>query len=202
MTLPYVVIVTTPERRSRLELCIAALRRSTVPFALVLHENNDGGCGMALLRVTAGLRGEAFILNDDMIVEPECVERLRNEFASRSLLLQQGVVLQPSDNYHPNGEIATAPYLDVATLREVLGHGYHHYFWDMELAIRARRDGVFVYIPEARLDHQHVTKGFPDDETYRRTNLNWAHDEAIFRAREAAGFPNAAGEQRRGKDSV
>lgn len=201
MTLPYVVIVTTPERRSRLDLCIAALRRSTVPFVLVVYENNDGGCVIATRKAVAGIIGEVFLLNDDMIVEPECLEKLRDKFAEEVLLGSEYSVLQPSDNYHPNGEIATAPYLHSDTLKSALCLGYNHYFWDMELAIRARRDGCYCFVPGAKLDHQHVTKGFPDDETYRTTNLNWAHDEALFKAREAEGFPNIADEQRREKDS-
>lgn len=188
--LPHVVIATTPGRRARLDLCLNALRQSTVPFVLVVYENTEGGCAPALLRALEGITGELFILNDDMIVEPECLERLRDAFRQKPSFQYGGGVVQPDGNYHPNGEIATAPYLDRGTLWNVLSRGYKHYFWDMELVLNSRKHGNYLHVPQAKLDHQHVTKGFPDDETYRLTNLNWVHDEAIFKAREAAGFPD------------
>ena len=186
--LPFVVIATTPERRTRLALCIDALRRSTVPFVLIVYENQDGGCVTATRRAVENLSGEIFLLNDDMIVEPECLERLRDAFRADPSFRHGGGVAQPSDNYHPNGEIATAPYLDHSTLWTALDRGYRHYFWDLELATRARRAARYLHVPEAKLDHQHVTKGFADDETYRSTSKNWAQDEALFKTREASGF--------------
>lgn len=185
--LTHVVIATTPERQTRLELCLTALRRSTVPFTLVLYWNRDGGCVVATRRAVENLRGEIFLLNDDMIVEPDCLEKLQTAFRNHN---PHGLVLQPSDNYHPNGEIATAPYLDHSTLWPALSRGYRHYYWDAELALLARRRGSYHFVPEARLDHQHVTKGFADDSTYRLSAPNWDHDQAIYRSREAACFPD------------
>lgn len=187
MTLPTVLIATTPERQSRLDLCLSALSRSTVPFVLSLYWNRDGGCVVATRRAVENLRGEIFLLNDDMVVEPDCLEKLQTTF--RSHHNPRGLVLQPQDNYHPAGEIATAPYLDHSTLWPALSRGYRHYFWDAELATLARRRGSYLHVPAAKLDHQHVTKGFADDSTYRLSAPNWDHDRSVYLQREAAGFP-------------
>jgi hypothetical protein len=182
---PHVVIATTPERRARLAQCLDALRASTAPFVLVVYENLDGGCVPATRRAIAGLTGEVFLLNDDMIVEPDCLERLQASFRENFPLLDGAC--QPDDNYQ-GGQLGVSPYLHTETLRPFL-RGYTHYFWDTELTAVLKGRGKFLTVPGARLDHQHVTRGAPNDETYQRTAENFARDLALFRQREAAGFP-------------
>lgn len=185
----YVVIPTTPGRRERLQKCLDALRKSTVSHCAVIYENTDGGCVLAQRRAISGLHGLIFFLNDDMIVEPECLGRLLESYLHH--FPAHDGICQPDDNYHAGG-LATAPFGHSDTLRPFLAH-YTHYFWDTELTAVMQRAGKYVIVSDARLDHQHHTKGrSPLDETYERTGRNFEADREIFRRREAAGFPKGA----------
>lgn len=183
----YVLIPTTAERRERLQKCLDALRRSTVPHCVVIYENSDGGCVLAQRRALAGLNGLIFILNDDMIVEPDCLSRLLESYLHH--FPRHDGICQPDDNYH-TGNLATAPFGHSETLRPFL-QDYMHYFWDTELTTVMQRAGRYVTVLAAKLDHQHHTKGrAPLDQTYQQTGKNFERDREVFRQREAAGFPN------------
>lgn len=180
----YVVIATTKERRQRLEKCLAALRESTMAHAVVIYENTDGGCVKATRRAIEGIEGPMFLLNDDMIVEPDCIEKLFN----RWMALRDGeVICQPWEKMH-GGNLAVAPFGLAKTIRPFLEH-YTHNFWDTELTMVKTAFAKYVPVLEARLIHEHFSQGMaPLDETYKLTQGKYLDDQKIFRARMANKF--------------
>lgn len=181
----YIVIATTKERRVRLQKCIDAIRESTIPHSIVIYENNDGGCVLATKKAIEGIHGEMFLLNDDMVIEPDCLEKLK--IAYDKAFPNKDGICQPFEDMH-KGELAVAPYGHTDTIRPFLEH-YIHNFWDNELTTVMKVRGKYLYVPEARMNHEHVLKN-PNlqDETYAKNQTKYEHDRQIFRERLAKKF--------------
>lgn len=173
-----VIIPTTRERRPRLQKAIDSLRESTITFNLLIRESNEGGWVKAVLNSIASLNEEeiVFIINDDMEVEPDCIEILLNNY-------KEDYLLQPEDGIQ-HGKMATTPFAKVKTIKKYLYPGYHHNFSDQEMYDRAMLDNKFIYIPEAKLKHHHFTIGEAEiDETYRSTQATMLEDRDLYMKR-------------------
>jgi hypothetical protein len=179
----YVIIATTKQRRERLTECLAALRESTVPHSVVIYENLDGGCCLATTKALEGINAPVFILNDDMIVEPDCIEKLYNAYTQDEL-----GVYQPWENMH-GGKLAVSPFGFSEVLKPFLKKGYVHSFWDTELTIMATAYGKYHIVAEAKIDHKHVMKDPSlQDATYKISQDKLAFDTELFNKRKAKQF--------------
>lgn len=170
----YVIIPTTPERKDRLKLCIDALNNSTYkPVIVCTYENTLGGCVEPQLKMLERINGIVFILNDDMIVDKLCIEKLMEKY-------QYGLLLQPDDHIH-NGNLATASFAHSDTIKKYLHKGYKHNFNDNEITDRATADGVYTPVLDAKLYHLHFTMN-PElvDDTYRASQSFFEQDRALY----------------------
>jgi hypothetical protein len=183
----YVVIATTKDRRTRLQVCVDAIRESTIPHSIVLYENLDGGCVLATKKAITGIHGEIFLLNDDMIVKPTCLELLKNAF-DKNYPNKDGVC-QPLFGDSVPGS-AGAPYCHTDVIRPFL-EDYIHRGWDTEFGKVMKMKGKYTIVHEASLDHRHVHKNNPDvknDDTYRMREASKIHDVELYAERLKNGF--------------
>jgi hypothetical protein len=181
----YVVIATTKERRGRLQKCIDAVKESTIPHSIVIYENMDGGCVLATKKAIEGIHSEVFLLNDDMIVAPNCLEMLKNTYDSN--FPNKDGVCQPDDNIH-GGRLCTSPYCHTDVLRPFLAN-YRHHYWDTEFTDVMTMKNKYLIVPQAFLDHQHYTVGRSDiDNTYAGTNRTFRDDMKIYEERKKYNF--------------
>lgn len=190
----YVCIPTTKERRPRLEKCLEAIRASVgaPPFTVCLYENEDGGWVAALQNLVAGLRDDALIFNigDDVIIQPDCIALLAEEFAWKEAngVNPDTLLLQPYEHIH-QGNIATNPFCRAGLIKRWLSRAYVHNFADNELTELARAEGTYVYVPKAISEHIHFELDHSlYDETYDRTQRYFIKDQATFQQRKAAGY--------------
>jgi hypothetical protein len=68
---------------------------------------------------------------------------------------------------------------------------YRSFFCDNESSAVGTRDNKLVRIEQPIATHEHPSwgRGMRPDATYKRNNPHWAHDQALFTRRQAAGFP-------------
>lgn len=186
MVMIYVIIATTKQRRKRLEECLAALRESTVPHAVVTYENSDGGCCKPTRDVLEGIKGTIFIINDDMIVEPDCLQML--DEAYRINFPNKDGICQPFETIH-KGQLGVSPFGDRDYILPYLDKGYVHSFWDTEITMMSQAYGKYVMVPEAKMEHVHPVSGKAVmDETYHASQAKAKQDETLFRQRMAKKF--------------
>lgn len=89
--------------------------------------------------------------------------------------------------------VLTIPIMNRA-LYERLGYFWHpsykSMFCDEDLYWTARKLGALKFCPHLKFPHEHPANGkAPDDETYRRSALNWNQGKAMFAHRKMQGFP-------------
>jgi hypothetical protein len=189
----YVVIATTKERRARLDECITAIRESTIPHSIVIYENLDGGCVLATKKAIEGLDAEIFLLNDDMIIEPDCLTKLKEAY-DKNYPNKDGVCQPYMDSRRCPS--AGSPYCHTSTIRPFLEH-YVHCGWDTEFGQVMQMKNKYTVVPEANLEHRRVpmsTKNKPLyenielDETYKMRNASRERDQKLFLERKNGGF--------------
>lgn len=187
----YVCIPTTKERRPRLQKCIDALRLNTkYPIAICTYENEEGctdvGWVTAIHKLLEGINGLVFILGDDAIPDPDCIERLYDTY--KMLDNKEEWVLQPFEQYH-QGELATFPFCHSDILKKYIFKGYKHLWSDTELTQIMRAKGRFGRVHGAYVDHQHyISDKKLFDETYEKSLKMNDADKQLFQERKAAGF--------------
>jgi GT2 family glycosyltransferase len=182
----YICIPTTPGRRDRLQTCIEHIRANDFPHAILIYENQDGGCVAAEHNMLQGIDGLVFILNDDMEIAPDCIRKLyeayMREFGGRDGLVQ------PFEQIH-QGKIAVSPFCHSDVIKKYVHRGYIHNFNDTELTEVMKARGKYLYVSEAKMVHRHWTReGELNDETYRLTSAAYKQDQALFEKRKANGF--------------
>lgn len=89
--------------------------------------------------------------------------------------------------------VLTIPIMNRA-LYERLGYFWHpaykSMFVDEDLYWTAQKIGALKLCPHLKFPHEHPANGkAPDDETYRRSALNWNQGKAMFAHRKMQGFP-------------
>lgn len=187
----YCLIPSTKERRPRLEKCVEAIHvKMKYPTAIVTYENEDGctdvGWVRAVHKTLEGINGVVFILGDDAIVEPECIEKLYEAY--QALPDKEQWLLQPYEQFH-KGELATFPFCHSDILKKYIYKGYKHLYSDTELTLMMKSFGRYLIVPEARVDHQHFLTGtVPMDETYKATQSLGNEDAKLFQERVRNNF--------------
>lgn len=178
----YVLIPTTKERRERLQKCIDAVRNSVIdhPITICVYENTDGGCVKAEHKMLEGITGLAFILNDDMVVEPDCIQTLLDHY-------EDGLLLQPFEDIH-KGDLAVSPFAHTDFLKKYIYPGYVHNYNDTELTEVAQMLGKYKKIEKAVIHHEHFTRGAKKDQTYEATQSHFAKDRDLFISRKKNNF--------------
>lgn len=177
----YILIPTTEERRNRLDKLVDSIHNSTYKeVCICTYENWDGGYVKPLYKMMEGLSPSSliFFVGDDCVLESDCLQKLMDAYNK----LGNGYIYQPDDSIQ-NGFLATSPMCDVETMKKYLFKGYIHYYSDNEIAERAAKDGKYVYVKEAKLNHEHPVKGFSEDETYKHTSQAMMHDKEMYLSR-------------------
>lgn len=129
-------------------------------------------------------------LSDDFECFPNWGPVVLKEFENenRPLLVKVDDCLQKFDV-----AVLTIPIMNRA-LYEKLGYfwhpGYRSMFVDEDLYWTARKLGAIKNAPHIKFEHQHTSLGKAEnDETYRRSAINWDSGKAFFHERRAQGFP-------------
>ena len=179
----YCLLPTTKERRPRLQTCIDSIRDSVCnePITICVYENFDGGWVNATHKIIEGINGVAFLLGDDMVLEPDCIQELWNNY-------EDGFLLQPNEKHH-HGNLAVSPFCHTDILKSYLFKGYKHLYSDEELTEVMKAQGKYKPVLTAKLDHQHFSSGQSVfDETYRTSQSYSEHDRLLFNERKRNGF--------------
>lgn len=181
----YIAIPSTKERRNRLEKCIEAIKLNTkYPVAICTYENEerckDIGWVKAVHKLLEGINGLVFILGDDAIIEPNCIEKLYEEYIK--LPNKEEWLLQPYEQIN-KGELATFPFAHSDILKTYISKEYNHNFSDTELTEVMKKKGRYLPVLEAKVYHEHFTVGAKLDETYKKTTDLLEKDRLTFQRR-------------------
>lgn len=129
-------------------------------------------------------------LSDDFDCTNEWDKLIEKEFegVTKPMILKVDDCLQKFDV-----AVLTIPIMNRA-MYEKLGYFWHpeykSMFVDEDLYWTANKLGALKLAPHLKFPHNHVSIGkAPDDDTYRRSALNWNQGKAVFARRKAAGFP-------------
>jgi hypothetical protein len=136
-------------------------------------------------------RGDILVyLSDDFKCPDNWGELVLKEFEgeNRPLLIKVDDCLQKFDV-----PVLTIPIMNRA-LYERLGYFWHpsyrSMFVDEDLYWTAQKMGAVKYCKHLKFPHEHPANGkATDDETYRRSALNWNQGKAMFAHRKMQGFP-------------
>lgn len=117
---------------------------------------------------------------------PVVLKEFENE--NRPLLVKVDDCLQKFDV-----PVLTIPIMNRA-LYDKLGYFWHpeykSMFVDCDLFETVKKIGALKNAPHIKFEHKHVSVGkAQDDETYRRSAANWDQGKALFKKRQADGFP-------------
>jgi len=171
----YILIPTTKERKERLAFCLEAVYKSKCkePFTVCVYENSDGGWVKALWKMIEGINGLIFNIGDDVIIGPECIQKLFDSY-------KDGFLLQPYDQIQ-QGKICTNPFCHSDIIKEFLYDGYVHNFADTEMTERIKKLGRYLYVPEAITHHYHFTENKDlMDNTYKASQKYFKQDSELF----------------------
>jgi GT2 family glycosyltransferase len=162
----YICIPTTPERRSRTEGLVKSIQENTsIPCVVCVYENNDGGWVPAVYNMLENIDGIVWLLGSDTIVEKGAVETLYNRFIET--FPEQDGVCEPFNEMHED-RLSQHPFAHTRTIRKYLDKRFVHWYSDNWFTIQAKRDNKFLYVPEAKIQHNHFTNGKAEiDETYK-----------------------------------
>lgn len=128
-------------------------------------------------------------LSDDFKCPDNWGQLILKEFENenRPLLIKVDDCLQKFDV-----AVLTIPIMNRA-LYERLGYFWHpdfkSMFCDEHLFWVAKKLGALKYCPHLKFPHEHPANGkAQDDETYRRSALNWNQGKAMFEKHKSQGF--------------
>lgn len=186
----YICIPTTEDRRDRTDELINSIRKNTtIPHSIVLYENWDGGWVPAVYNMLEGINDYVLLLGSDTIVHEGCVDILWQEFWK--YFPEGDGVAHPYNEIHESGELCQHPLAHSDTIRKYLHRGYTHSYSDNEFSERASRDGKLIYVPKAKLDHNHfVNLKAKRDKTYDKIfdNETIEKDRQLFLKRRANNY--------------
>lgn len=183
-----VIIPTTPERRIKaLECARLVMEKSGIEHRVLIFENELGGWVPAVHAALEGIDGFVSLIGTDIEVEQDWLKNLWHAF--NSYFPDGDGIAEPFNEIHgPN--LCQHPLARADTIRKYLHKGYTHNFSDNEFTMRAARDKKLIYVPNARVKHNHwVNHRAPMDETYKVIMSSYKKDEQLFNQRMAAGFP-------------
>ena len=144
----------------------------------------------------------AFQASDDLVMLEEGYDSIMVEDMKRYFPELNGILWYDLDNQHEFFKTSKGSQLFLRRaicIAPVVGSAYYHgrlkgrlyheeyksFFCDQELAEIAKKDMAITYIQNKLGSHTHPSweGGMTEDDTYRRANRNWAHDEELFIAR-------------------
>lgn len=184
-SLIYILIPTTPERKEKLALTLASIAENKLPHVVCIYESEGEGGSIALFKMLQGINGLCFVLNDDMVIAPDCLEKLYFEWLRK--IPEEDVLLQPFDNIN-KGKLAVSPFCHSDVLKKYFYHGYIHCFADTELTEVLKAKGSYFYVPEAKMQHNHYKITNKNDDTYQFSRDHHAVDRELYFKRKANGF--------------
>lgn len=181
----FILIPTTSERRPRLEKCLEAIKASTIPSIICTMENTGGGWVKNIHEMLEGINGVCFLIGDDCIIAPNCLEKLQTAY--EALPNKEEWLLQPYEQFS-EGKIAQMPFAHSDLLKKYIHKGYFQNYSDTELTEVMKKKGRYLYVPEAKLDHQHFIGGAVYDETYKLSHERGQDDKILFEIRKANDY--------------
>lgn len=158
-------------------------------FTILLNDNNS--VVEATNRAAQVSRGDILVyLSDDFKCFDNWGVAVKKAFEgeSRPLLIKVDDCLQKF----------TVPVLTIPMMNrlmyERLGYFWHpeykSMFVDEDLYWTTYKMGAMKLCPTLQFPHEHPANGkAPDDEVYRRSAANWEQGKAVFKRRQAQGFP-------------
>ncbi len=186
----YILIPTTKDRRPRLKELLASIEEHTqnVQHCVVIYENADGGWVKAIHNALQGINGYVVVLGSDTVVEKDWLWNLWNTFITA--FPKGDGAAEPFNELHGE-KLCQHPLAHTDTIRKYLHEGYIHNFSDNEFTERLRSEGKLIFVPSAKIQHNHVNNGkAPMDETYKivLNTDNYEHDSKLFSKRKATNF--------------
>lgn len=158
----YIIIPTTPERRYRCNQLVKSIQENThdIPYTICIYENLDGGWVPAIYNALEGINGLVWLLGSDTIVENNAVKILFDNY-------KDGYILEPFNEMH--GEtLCQHPFGHSDTIKKYLDKRFIHWYSDTYFTLLAKRDNKLLFVPEAKIQHNHFVNGKADvDETYK-----------------------------------
>lgn len=187
----YILIPYTKDRRGRMLQALAAIWAHTdvelTPHSVVLYENNYIGYPNAILDMVENINGFVFMGASDLILGPDWLRILweRMEIHGRDHAIEPFNEIQ-------NGGIVQHPLIHSDLVKKYFNRHYFHYYADNEMHERITADGLYVYCPDAPMQHNHFVNGKAQmDEGYKVVmdpDRN-EKDRLMFEKRKAAGWP-------------
>jgi len=177
-----ILIPTTQERRDRLAKCIDSIRtHTTMPYRLMIYENNGEGYVKAIHTLLEGVQGLVWCLNDDVVLKNDALKILFDKFDE--LYPKWNGLLQPKDGIQ-EGNVCTLPFCHSSIMKRLTFKGYHHNFADQEFTIIMKASELYNYVPEAEVEHMHWINGKADkDKTYTDSQILFTKDQELFNKR-------------------
>jgi len=180
-----ILIPTTKERRPRLQKCLEAIWASTIPCMVVIYENSGGGWVKNIHKMLENINRLCFCIGDDCVIAPDCLEILLKTY--ETLPNKEEWLLQPYERFS-EGRIAQMPFAHSDILKKYIHKGYFQNYSDTELTEVMKQRGRYLYVPEAKLDHQHFMGGAEYDETYKLSHDKGDEDRILFEKRRANNY--------------
>jgi len=176
----YIIIATTPGRRERVNKLINSIKENTYKKVVIcIYENTDGGCVKPTHDAMSGINGIVFVLNDDMVLKPDTIEKLVNEYKKHG----NDTLLQPKDTIQ-EGNIAVSPFCHSDLYKKYVSKEYIHYFNDDEFADVMKAKGKYIIVEDAIVIHEHISRDRGlEDETYINTSKNFEKDFETYKRR-------------------
>lgn len=162
----YIVIPDTPERQHRTAELVKSIRANTndIQYAIVTYTNMDGGWVPAVYNSLEGINGLVWLLGSDTIVEKDALKTLYNRF--RQEFPNEDGVCEPYNELHRD-TLCQHPFAHSNTIRKYLDKRFTHWYSDNLFTLRAKKDGKLLYVPEAKIQHNHFMNGKAlKDKTY------------------------------------
>jgi len=162
----YIVIPTTPERRHRCDQLVKSIQENThdIPYTICIYENNDGGWVPAVYNALQGIDDYVWLLGSDCIVENNAVKIL---WETLEKYPEGFMVLEPYNELHGD-TLCQHPFGHARMIRRYLDKRFTHWYSDNYFTLLAKKDGRLLYVPEAKIQHNHFVNGKAEvDETYK-----------------------------------
>lgn len=162
----YICIPTTPERRNRCNDLIRSIQENTegIKYSIVVYENLDGGWVPAVYNMLENINGIVWLLGSDTIVEKDAVKTLYNVFIEA--FPNQDGVCEPYNEMHGD-TLCQHPFAHADTIRKYLDKRFTHWYSDNWFTSLAKKDDKLIYVPEAKIQHNHFINGKAEkDKTY------------------------------------
>lgn len=184
----YICIPTTSERVVETQKLIDSIAEHTkdVQHCVLVYENEDGGWVPAVHNMLSGIDGFVVLLGSDCTVKEGWLSTLWDRFCE--VFPDKDGCAQPYDEIN-NGALCQHPLAHSSVIKKYLHKGYVHNFSDNEMTETLLRDGKYLYVPEAKIEHHHwVNKKAKFDHTYKKIMESYERDQQLYTERKAADF--------------